>query len=182
MTRPPVATAGMLHRLATEARTDGATNLHVAAIVEHAGRILLLARGGDGFLDATWQTPVALVLTGDTLFEALHRSLAHTGLTLGAVTGYLGHYDNVVGRSEFVRVLHFAIDVPDPHSICRNPTIGHLWTRPDELPNNTMPPPRGVADSSVPRPRYAPTNRLRWLHRFARTLAASTPSKPPPRC
>jgi 8-oxo-dGTP diphosphatase len=141
MTRPPVATPGLFHQLATDARTDGAAYLHVAAIVEYGGRILLLARGGDGFLDAAWEPPVASVLTGDTLPEALRRSLAHTGLTLSAITGYLGHYDNVVGRGEFVRVLFFAVGVPDPHGICRNPAIGHLWAGPDELPNNTMPPP-----------------------------------------
>jgi 8-oxo-dGTP diphosphatase len=140
MRRLPVA-SGMFHRLTTDARAAGATYLHVAAIVEHAGRILLLARGGDGFLEATWQPPTALVLTDDTLFEALDRSLAHTRLTLDAITGYLGHYDNVVGHGEFVRVLPFAVAVSDPHGICRNPTVGHLWTRLDELPNNTMPPP-----------------------------------------
>jgi 8-oxo-dGTP diphosphatase len=122
------------------------TYLHVAAIVEHADRILLLARGGDGFLDATWQAPTALVLTGDTLLDVLHRSLAPAGLTVDSVTGYLGHYDHGLGGDEFVRAFNFAVAVPDPYAVCRNATVGHLWTRPDELPDNTAPPPHQLTN------------------------------------
>jgi len=139
MSLPP--TTGALHQLAADARADGATHIHAAAIIEHSGRILLLARGGDGFLDATWQPPTALLLTGDTFHDALHRSLAHTGLTIGKVTGYLGYHDQKLGI-DLTRTFAFAVAVPDPDGVCHTSTICHLWTHPDQLPDNTEPPPR----------------------------------------
>ena len=143
MSELPVV-VGMLDRLAGQARAEGATHLLVAAIIEHDGRILLLAHGGDGFLDATWQPPTAMLFTGDTLLDVLRRSLAHTGLALGMTTGYLGHHDQDLG-AELVRTFTFAVTVPDPDSICRDPTVAHLWTHADLLLVNTEPPPARLA-------------------------------------
>jgi hypothetical protein len=139
VTRIPTSSA-LHHRLLAAARAEGISSQAVAAAIRHGGTVLLLARGGDGFLDATWELPTARVrLPGDTLLDVLHRGVAHAGLELDRVTGYLGHYDHEHIDATLMRVFGFSVSVTDPGSMRRNPLFGHVWSRGDQLPNTTTP-------------------------------------------
>jgi 8-oxo-dGTP diphosphatase len=129
------------HRLLAAARAEQINFQAVAAVIGHGETVLLLARGGDGFLDATWELPTARVrLPGDTLLDVLHRGLAHTGLDLDEVTGYLGHYDDHVDGI-LIRVFGFTVTVTvtEPTGMRRDPLAGHLWSRGNQLPDTTSP-------------------------------------------
>jgi ADP-ribose pyrophosphatase YjhB (NUDIX family) len=128
------------------ARAAGASIVRVAAVIEQDGRVLLLARGDDGFIDATWQPPTVLAFTDETHRDALHRGLsASTGLTITKVTDYLGHHDHALSSIELVRVLYFRVAVTDPQDVCRRSPVRHLWARVNELPDNTEPSPHRLA-------------------------------------
>ena len=128
------------------ARAAGASIVRIAAVIEQDGRVLLLARDGDGFIDETWQPPTVLAFTHETHRDAVHRGLsASTGLTITAVTDYLGHHDHALSSIELVRVLYFRVTVIDPRDVCRRSTVRHLWARVNELPDNTEPSPHRLA-------------------------------------
>lgn len=128
------------------ARAAGASVVRVAAIIEQDGRVLLLARCDDGFIDESWQPPTVLAFPDETCRDALRRGLsASAGLTFTAVTDYLDHYDHALSNIELVRVLYFRVAVIDPRDVCRRSPVRHLWARADELPDNTDPSPRCLA-------------------------------------
>jgi ADP-ribose pyrophosphatase YjhB (NUDIX family) len=129
------------------ARAAGASLVRVAAIIEQDGRVLLLARGGDGFIDETWQPPTVLALPDETHHDALRRGLpASTGFAMTTATEYLGHHDHALSSIELVRVLYFRVAVADHGADCRRSTVRHMWSRVDQLPANTEPSPRRLAD------------------------------------
>lgn len=139
MTRTPIS-PGLHRRLLAAARAEGISFQAVAAAIRHGETVLLLARGGDGFLDATWELPTARVLLpSDTLLDVLHRNVAHTGLDIDRVTGYLGHYDHDHIDRTLMRVFGFRVTVTDPTSMRRDPLLGHVWSRGDQLPDTTTP-------------------------------------------
>lgn len=135
------------------ARAAGASLVRVAAVIEDRDRVLLLARGGDGFLELTWQPPTVHTFANENHRDALHRGLAaSTGLTITAIADYLGHHDHAVSSTELVRVLYFRVAVVDPHVICRASPVRHQWVRPDRLPGNTYPPPHQLAEILTSKP------------------------------
>jgi hypothetical protein len=142
MTPSAAITTARLRNLAACARADGITCLNIAVIIEDHGRILLLARGGDGFLDPTWEPPRALLFADESPLRAICRALTTTCLTIDQVTGYLGHHDTAAGSDDHTRVFYVSATAGDPASVCRTAAIGHLWARPGELPGNTAPAPR----------------------------------------
>ena len=142
---PTAVTAALLHDLVASAHAQGFTAMDVAATIDHHGRILLIAEPGLDFIDDHWQLPTGPVLPGDTLTDALPKTLAALGLNLDQVTGYLGHHDRVDG--EITRVFCFAVTVTDPDSICRSARIGHRWA---DLDDPAAPPgPYPAAPASV---------------------------------
>jgi hypothetical protein len=65
---------------------------------------------------------------------------------IAAITDYLGHHDHAISSTELVRVLYFRVVVVDPRAICRTSPVRHQWTRPDQFPGNTYPPPHQLAE------------------------------------
>jgi hypothetical protein len=62
MPRTPI-TDQLLRDLLIGSRTDGVAFVHVAALIEHRGAVLLLHCGdGDIFSPARWQAPTSLLL------------------------------------------------------------------------------------------------------------------------
>lgn len=188
----------------TAARAAGASLVRIAAIIEQDGRILLLAHGGDGFIDATWQPPTVLTFADETHHDALRRGLpASTGLAMLAATEYLGHHDRALSSTGLVRLLYFRVAVSDSRDVCRPSTVPHMWSRVDELPANTEPSPRHLADllaSLAPEPASAEPlraharglyaaeaavelliNHASWLRRatFTDRFLHPTPNDPP---
>ena len=128
------------------ARAARASLVLVAAIIEQDGRVLLLACDGDGFIDETWQPPTVLAFRGETHQDALRRGLPASGFAMTAVNEYVGHHDHGLSSIELVRVLYFRVAVADKHAVCRRSAVRHMWSRIGELPDNTAPSPRHLAD------------------------------------
>lgn len=163
MTRGGVTDA-LVHDLVSRTHSEGIINLDVAAAVEHRGQALLVAFNDDE-LDTGFELPIAAVLPGEHLLDALCRCLAPLGLQVAQFTGYLGHRDRD-HPNRFSREFCFALTATDPHAICRVPTIGHQWV---DLDNpEAFPPPAhshlielttssaDSADSATPRSRRTP--------------------------
>lgn len=138
MTPAPVTT-NLLHDLVVGSHAQGVISLAVASVIDHHGRILLVAQDGLDFIDNTWQLPTGQVLPGETLTDALPKALAAIGLNLDEVTGYLGHHDHDNTDGEITRVFCFAVTVTNPDAICRSTTISHCWTDPDDLSDPPTP-------------------------------------------
>ncbi|MHB2023727.1 MAG: NUDIX domain-containing protein [Mycobacteriales bacterium] len=118
----------MTHHLVAGSHAEGITCLAVAAAVEYNEHTLLVAVYDDDF-GTTWQLPADLVLPGETLLDALHRTVSlTTGLDATDVTGYLGHHDQHIDSDDIVRVFVFTVTVDDPERVCRTARVGHRWT------------------------------------------------------
>ena len=89
-TEPDFATG-----LLAEAGEAGIAQFVVGALItDEAGRVLLLRRRPDDFLDGLWELPGGGVEPGEGLEDALRREvLEETGLTVTGVTGYVGSFD-----------------------------------------------------------------------------------------
>jgi 8-oxo-dGTP diphosphatase len=125
MTPSPV-TDDLLHRLVADSHAEGTSTLAVAAAVEADDRVLLIA-ATDGDFQTRWELPTDLVLPGETLLDALHRTLSITaGLEIADVAGYHGHRDELVSAN-VVRTFVFAVTAVDPTRVCRAALVGHHW-------------------------------------------------------
>lgn len=124
---PPAVSDDLLAQLVGGSHAEGTTCLAVAVAVEHDDRVLLVAVPDHDF-DYTWELPTALVLPGETLLDALHRTLTvTTGLRVEEVTGYCGHHDRP-SNGEPVRTFVFTVTATDPDQICRTASLAHRWT------------------------------------------------------
>lgn len=131
---PLVAATDLLHHLTASTHAEGITEIAVAATITNIdGHILLIAEPGRDFIDDTWALPTRRVLPGESLTDALARTLAGTGLSIHEVTGYLGHHDREDTDTEITRVFSFAVTAADPSSICRSGRIRHWWAEADDL-------------------------------------------------
>ena len=127
MRQPP--TAALLHRLVTGSHAEGTTRLAVTALVEHHEQILLVDTG------CGWDAPADLVLPGETLDDAVHRTVAAAGINLERVDGYLGHHDLPTDR-DVVRTFVFAATVPPGRAHRHSPSVGYRWVTIDDLPDS----------------------------------------------
>ena len=130
--RQPV-TAALLHDLVAGSHAEGTTRFAVAVVVEDDQHILLIdARRADG-VDCCFQLPGDLVLPGETLTDAVHRTTAT--VSIGILSGYLGHHDLPVD-DDLVRTFVFAATTR-PGRAC-HPTVSapYRWADIDDLPDN----------------------------------------------
>lgn len=117
----------MVHQLVAGSHAEGTTRLAVAAAIEHDDKVLLIAATDDNF-DRHWQLPSDLVLPGETLLQALDRTVSlTTGLDAIDVTGYAGHHDSHVD-GDVARTFLFTVTAADPERVCRWANVGHRWT------------------------------------------------------
>jgi hypothetical protein len=149
---PVAVTDTLLHTLVAGSHAEGVTAMDVTATVVCDGRILLIAEPGADFIDGTWQPPTRPVLPGETLDDALAKTLATVGLDLDQIAGYLGHHDrdDTHGTDEIVRVFCFACTVTHPDSICRSARISHWWADLEDLPDLPPPPESYWASTAAP--------------------------------
>jgi hypothetical protein len=137
---PAAASAAAHRRLLAAARAQGAALQAATAVIHHGETVLLLAHNGDGFLEQSWELPTAQVrLPGETLLDVLHRAVAHAGLKIERLNGYLGHYDHRHHDRACTRIFGFTVTVTDSTSMPRDPRLGYVWTRSDQLPDATVP-------------------------------------------
>jgi ADP-ribose pyrophosphatase YjhB (NUDIX family) len=117
----------LLRRLVASSHAEGTVRLAVAAAIEHDDRVLLIAALDDDF-ETIWQLPAELVLPGETLLQALDRTVTTTtGLGITNVTSYAGHHDLFVD-DDVARTFVFTVTADDPDRICRWANLGHRWT------------------------------------------------------
>lgn len=147
---PLVAANDLLHHLAASTHVEGITQIAVAATITNIdGHTLLIAEPGADFIDDTWAPPTRRVPPGETLTDALAKTLASIGLSIQEVTGYLGHDDREDTDGQVTRVFSFAVTAADPNSICRSGRIRHCWAGADDV-NALGPPP----DPHLPTPAH----------------------------
>lgn len=117
----------LLRDLVVGSHAEGTTCLAVAAAIEHEDRVLLVACTEEDF-EPVWSLPADLVLPGETLLDALFRTVSlTTGLDAAGVTGYTGHHDRIVD-GEVVRTFVFTVITSDPERVCRWANISHRWS------------------------------------------------------
>lgn len=125
--KPAAVSDALLAELVSGSHAEGITCLAVTVAVQHDDRVLHVAVPDHDF-DYTWELPTELVLPGETLLDAVHRTLiVITGLGVAEVTGYSGHQDRTVD-GELVRTFAFTVTATDPDQICRTARLGHRWT------------------------------------------------------
>ncbi|MFE6053206.1 NUDIX hydrolase [Kitasatospora sp. NPDC056446] len=130
-----VTSAEFLAGLVSEARQDGITSFVAAAVVTEAARILLVRRKPDDFMGGLWEIPSGKVEEGESILDALHRETAEeTGLTIGAVDGYIGHFDYPNSRGGTTRQFNFAVTVAKAEPVVLSEHDAHQWALPDDLP------------------------------------------------
>ncbi|MEW1656743.1 NUDIX domain-containing protein [Streptomyces sp. NPDC093707] len=121
--------------LVGEAQRDGVTGLVAAAVVISAGRVLLLRRRPGDFMGGLWELPSGKVEDSETLLAALRRETAEeTGLTIGAVNRYLGHFDYAGSRGGTTRQFTFAVTVEKSEPVVLTEHDAWQWARPADLP------------------------------------------------
>lgn len=130
---PRPVTTSLIHHLVAGSHAEATTRLAVAVVVEAHDRVLLTAVTADNF-DCLWEPPTDLVLPGETLTDAVHRTAAQAEVDIDRVTGYLGHRDVRAG-DDIVRTFAFAAAIADPDRIYGLGAGGpHQWAAVDDLP------------------------------------------------
>jgi 8-oxo-dGTP diphosphatase len=159
----------LLHQLVVGSHAEGTTCLAVAAAIEHDDRTLLISTTNDDF-EPLWQLPSDLVLPGETLLQALDRTVTTTtGLGIVDVTGYAGHHDQLVD-AEMVRTFVFIVTAGDAERVCRWSNVAHLWSN-DPITTSSV---VGHKDRPVTfNPTAAPLIRPTPLHQLCTALRSS---------
>jgi hypothetical protein len=164
---PPTPLTGqIMNDLLVTASADGVACVHVAAVVRHSHRTLLLHCGdGDTFSPAFWQVPTGLLLApADTLPDVINRVVTHTaGLDLDQITSYLGHHDQPCADGDFQRTFAFTVTAVNPARMRRSALSGHQWIAlsplPLTLPAGTTPASRYLIGRAAGLPAARPARR-----------------------
>lgn len=107
--------ASFLNQLFAEAECDGVQQLVVGAIVQNAGKVLLLQRPEDDFMGGIFELPSGKVEQGEAVDSALIREVKEeTGLDVAVVRHYLGSFDYTSGSGKKSRQFNFAVEVAAP--------------------------------------------------------------------
>ncbi|MFJ4186643.1 NUDIX hydrolase [Kitasatospora sp. NPDC089509] len=121
--------------LAADAEAVGITGLVSAAVINHDGRVLLVRRNPDDYMGGLWEIPSGTVEAGETILDALYRETTEeTGLAIGQVTGYIGHFDYRNSRGGTTRQFNFAVTVEKTEPVVLTEHDAHQWALPGELP------------------------------------------------
>ena len=135
MMHQPV-TDHLLHDLVVGSHAEGTTRLAVAVLIEVDERILLVEVGNTSdTYHYLWEPPSDLVLPGETLDNAVHRTAATAGIDLEAIAGYLGHHD-LPGDEGLVRTFVFAATIRPGHGCCATTHAPYRWAQIDDLPDD----------------------------------------------
>ena len=135
MTRRPV-TATLLHDLVARSHAEGTTRLAITALIEDGDRILLIEADDTGRSGYTWAPPGDLVLPGETLSDAVHRTAAGTGTRIDRITGYLGCHDVLTGH-DVLRTFVFAA-TPQHHGRDLPGHHPYQWAANHDLPDDIL--------------------------------------------
>lgn len=123
-------------QLVHEAEADGIQQIAVGAVIQRDGRVLILRRSADDFVGGIWELPSGKVDPGETLGQSLVREvLEETGLTVTAVSRYLGNFDYRSSGGKRSRQYNFAVDVDKSESVELAEHDAYAWADiTDDLP------------------------------------------------
>ena len=83
-------------KLMVDSQRDGVQRFVVGAVIRRSNRFLLLERSSTDFMGGLVELPSGAVEAGEDLLTALDREVREeTGLSIKAVTGYIGSFDYV---------------------------------------------------------------------------------------
>ncbi|MFI8200435.1 NUDIX hydrolase [Streptomyces sp. NPDC085942] len=122
--------ATLLVDLIQAADADGIAKHVVGAVISNAeGKVLLLHRAADDYLDGLWELPSGGVDAGETLTEALYREVVEeTGLTVTAIGAYLGYFDYLSKSGKKTRQFNFTAQVThEDDTVKLTEHDVHLW-------------------------------------------------------
>ena len=123
--------AALLAQLAAEARSDGAHQLVVGAVIANGDKVLLLRRPQSDFMGGIYELPSGKVEPGETLDTALRREVhEETGLRVTAITGYLGSFDYTSGGGKKSRQFSFTTSVAPTEPVRLQEHDAYLWASP----------------------------------------------------
>jgi 8-oxo-dGTP diphosphatase len=133
------ALSGLCTDLEDQARADGIRDLVAAAVIVHDDAVLFLRRSPDDYRASTWELPGGLREKGESVLDCLTREVGEeTGLAIGSVDQYLGHFDYTNARGRTSRQFVFTLTPDKPGPIALTEHDRHQWIRnTDELPNTT---------------------------------------------
>ena len=107
---------------------DGVEQEVVGAVIGHGGRVLLLRRPIEDFRGGTWELPSGKVEPGEDLITALHREVTEeTGLTVTAVTAYLGAFDYTSGSGKRCRRHTWSVTPTGAERVRLSEHDAHAW-------------------------------------------------------
>lgn len=131
-----VLTSDVFESLVKLAESDGIQQLVVGAVIQDYGHVLILKRPTTDFMGGIWELPSGKVEAGETLDEAIRREvLEETGLTVMAVSRYLGSFDYESGSGKRSRQYNFAVDVEKPEPVKLSEHDAYVWAGvSDDLP------------------------------------------------
>ncbi len=116
------------------ARDAGVDRHVVGAVVQRAGRALLLRRKHDDFMGGLYELPSGVVEPGETLEDALHREvMEETGLRVAEVEGYLGFFDYASRGGRTTRQFNFLVAVCDFSCVSLSEHDAFIWAEPSDL-------------------------------------------------
>ncbi|MDH6704125.1 8-oxo-dGTP diphosphatase [Kitasatospora sp. MAA19] len=122
--------------LAADAQAAGITGLVAAAVINHDGRVLLVRRNPDDYMGGLWEIPSGTVENGETILDALYRETTEeTGLIIGQVTGFVGHFDYQNSRGGTTRQFNFSVTVEKTEPVVLTEHDAHQWALPSALPD-----------------------------------------------
>lgn len=118
-------------RLEKQDADDGLDRIVVGAVIKDADTVLLLRRPPGEFMAGLWELPSGKVEPDERLSEALHREVfEETGLTISAVTEYLGSFDYTSASGKRTRQHTFAVRVEQPEPIILTEHDEFQWADP----------------------------------------------------
>ncbi|KIQ64775.1 DNA mismatch repair protein MutT [Kitasatospora griseola] len=121
--------------LAADAEAAGISGFVAAAVIRHDGRVLFVRRNPDDYMGGRWEIPSGTVEDGESILEALYRETAEeTGLTIGEVVDYLGHFDYSNSRGTLTRQFNFSVTVEKAEPVILTEHDAHEWALPTEPP------------------------------------------------
>ena len=108
-------------KLMEDSQRDGVQRFVVGAVIRRNNKYLLLERSSTEFMGGLVELPSGAVEVGEDLLTALHREVwEETGLSIKAITGYVGSFDYVSGSGKRTRQFNFLVDVI-PREVQVNP-------------------------------------------------------------
>ena len=122
--------------LIIEAQRNNIHRYVVGAIVERENSVLLLKRHQEDFMGGIYELPSGKVESGESLDKALSREVEEeTGLTIGSIVRYLGHFDYKSKSGEKTRQFNFLVSVNYGIGVVLQEHETYAWAKKEEVNN-----------------------------------------------